>query len=74
MARPTEKTHPNREAFPAGIPGPALRALKSGGIRSMDDLTRWTEADLAALHGMGPKSLRILRDALASSGRNFRQP
>ena len=72
MARPMESAHPNRASFPAGMSGPALRALKVAGIRSMDDLTRWTEADLAALHGMGPKGIRTLRDALTASGSGFR--
>jgi hypothetical protein len=38
------------------------------------DLARRTEAELAALHGMGPRALGVLRDALAASGRQFRQP
>lgn len=70
----TESTHPNRAAFPAGMSGPSLRALSIAGVRSMDDLTSWTEGDLGALHGMGPKGVRILRDALAASGRGFRRP
>jgi hypothetical protein len=68
-----ESTHPNQSAFPRGISGPALRALHGAGVRSMSDLTRWTEADLAALHGMGPKALELLRAALAASGRTFRR-
>ena len=73
MARTTDTTHPNKSAFPAGVSGPALRALSSAGIRSIADLARWTEADLAALHGMGPKALDVLRDALEASGRSFRR-
>lgn len=73
MAQPTESTHPNRDAFPPGLSGPALRALHAAGVRSMDDLERWTERNLGALHGMGAKGVRILRDALAASGRGFRQ-
>lgn len=69
---PSDSTHPNRDAFPPGIPGPALRALASAGVRSMADLARWREADLAQLHGMGPKALARLRDALAASGQSFR--
>jgi DNA-directed RNA polymerase alpha subunit len=69
---PAETTHPNRAAFPTGLSGPALRALHAAGIRSVADLTRWTESDLAALHGMGPKGLDALRTALAASGRGFR--
>ena len=73
MARTTDTTHPNKSAFPAGVSGPALRALSSAGIRSIADLARWTEADLAALHGMGPKALDVLRGALEASGRSFRR-
>ena len=72
--RSARDTHPNRDAFPAGMSGPSLRALDAAGVRSMDDLTRRTERELAALHGMGPKALRILREALADSGRGFRAP
>lgn len=72
MARTTDATHPNKAAFPAGVGGPALRALSSAGIRSMDDVAQWTEADLAKLHGMGPKALGVLRSELAASRRSFR--
>ena len=54
--------------------GPALRALNVAGVRSMADLGKWTEAELLALHGMGPKALGILGEALAASGVRFRQP
>lgn len=73
MAKPSESTHPNREAFPPGMSGPALRALKTAKGRSLDDLVKWTERELAALHGMGPKGIALLRDALAASGRGFRR-
>lgn len=70
----SERIHPNRDAFPAGMSGPSLRALGGAGVRSIADLEAWTEMDLRALHGMGPKALGILRDALAASGRGFREP
>lgn len=69
---PTDATHPNRDAFPAGMSGPALRALDAAGVRSLDALARWSEAELLALHGMGPKGVRLLRDALAAAGRGLR--
>jgi hypothetical protein len=72
MASQDDRTHPNRAAFPAGVSGPALRALDSAGVRAVADLARWTEADLAKLHGMGPKALSALRGALEASGRTFR--
>ncbi|MBL0937757.1 MAG: DNA-binding protein [Gemmatimonadaceae bacterium] len=66
-----EKTHPNAVAFPA-IGGPALRALATAGITSMASVAKWRERDLLALHGMGPKGVRMLKDALAGEGRSFR--
>lgn len=74
MARPSESTHPNRATFPPGVSGPALRALDRAGVRTVADLREWSEADLAALHGMGPKALSALREALAASGGRFRAP
>lgn len=71
--KPADATHPNRAAFPPGVGGPALRALQVAGVRSMADLEERTEAELLALHGMGPRALGILRDALAASGRQFRR-
>ena len=67
----SEVTHPNAAAFPAGLSGPALRALATAGIRSLRGLTRWTERDVARLHGMGPKGIRILKQALTTEGLQF---
>ncbi len=73
MTRPSDATHPNRSAFPPGMSGPSLRALSGAGVRSMSDLTRWTKADVAKLHGMGPKALALLEQTLGAKGRSFRQ-
>lgn len=72
MASNTAATHPNREAFPKGMSGPSLRALANARIRSMADVARWREADLAQLHGMGPKAVGLLKAALAAEGTGFR--
>ena len=74
MTHANETTHPNRAAFPAGMSGPSLRALKVAGIHSIAELTRWTERELAALHGMGPRALGLLKAALQERGRSFRAP
>lgn len=73
MSRQSEMTHPNRSAFPLGMSGPSLRALSAAGVRSLSDLARWTKADLAKLHGMGPKALALLEQSLQESGRSFRR-
>jgi len=70
MTKKSETTHPNAASFPA-VGGPALRALAHAGIRSLRELTEWREQDLLELHGMGPKGVRILKDAMAAQGLEF---
>jgi DNA-directed RNA polymerase alpha subunit len=53
------------------ISQPALRALANAGYIRLDQLAGVSEADLAKLHGMGPKALSMLRDALAERGLSF---
>jgi hypothetical protein len=53
------------------IGAPATRALVNAGYLRLEQLTEVTEADLAKLHGMGPKALRILRAALDEQGMSF---
>jgi DNA-directed RNA polymerase alpha subunit len=67
-----ELTRPIKDKFPAGVSQPALRALVREGYSALEQLVRVRESDLAKLHGMGPKALRILRDALNKQGLAFR--
>ncbi|MCE9644412.1 MAG: DUF1801 domain-containing protein [Chloroflexi bacterium] len=60
------------DGFPK-IGAPATRALETAGYTSLKQLTKATEAELAQLHGMGPKALGILRDALKAQGLSFKQ-
>jgi len=57
---------------PAGLAKPARRALASAKIDSLGELATRTEADVAALHGMGAKVMSILRRALEDEGLAFR--
>ncbi len=52
---------------------PATQALEAAGYTNLKQLTRVTEAELAQLHGMGPKALGILREALKAEGLSFKQ-
>jgi hypothetical protein len=54
--------------LPTGIGKPATRALFGAGVRTLEQLAEWSEADLLALHGVGPKAVRVLREALADHG------
>jgi uncharacterized protein YdhG (YjbR/CyaY superfamily) len=55
------------------ISAPAGRALESIGITTLEQLIKVTEAELGQLHGMGPKALGILREALEAKGWSFKQ-
>ncbi|MDF2628177.1 MAG: hypothetical protein K0R39_2008 [Symbiobacteriaceae bacterium] len=57
--------------FPPGIGQPARRALTAAGYTRLEQLTGVRERDLLALHGFGPKALRILREALTARGLAF---
>ena len=50
------------------IGAPATRALAAAGYPELAQLAGVPEAELRRLHGMGPKALGILRDALAARG------
>jgi predicted flap endonuclease-1-like 5' DNA nuclease len=51
---------------------PAQRALDAEGITSLDQLAQHTEKEIADLHGVGPKAIRIWRAALAERGLAFK--
>ena len=59
--------------LPSRLSKPAQRALASAGYTRLDQLTTIRESDLAKLHGMGPKALQQLREALAERGASFAQ-
>ena len=50
---------------------PAQRALAGAGIQRLQQLTEFSEAEIKQLHGMGPKALGELRQALADRGLSF---
>lgn len=58
--------------LPLGIGKPATRAFTGAGYTCLEDFTRATEAELASLHGVGPKALRIIREALETRGQTYK--
>lgn len=54
--------------LPKGIGAPATRALTAAGYTSLDQLAGLPAAELAALHGVGPKALKVIKEALAERG------
>jgi predicted flap endonuclease-1-like 5' DNA nuclease len=70
----TKKNEAIPSGFPQGIGAPATRALQGAGFTQLSELTKVTEAQLMALHGFGPKALRILKAALEEQGLAFAEP
>ena len=60
-----------REGFPPGVAQPALRALAGAGYTGLNQLVKIREEDLAKLHGIGPKAIRLLSEALKRRGQSF---
>lgn len=57
-----------RDTFPPGLGAPALRALAEAGLTTLERVASATESELLAMHGLGPKAVRMLRDALRLRG------
>ena len=54
--------------FAGRVSRPAQRALEAAGYTRLEELTRITARELLALHGIGPKGIRMLNAALAERG------
>lgn len=50
--------------LPKAIGGPATRALTGAGITTLAQVAALADADLLAMHGVGPRAVRILRETL----------
>lgn len=54
--------------LPAGVGNPARRALAAAGITRLEQLVSISEAELLKLHGLGPKAVRVIKEAMAQRG------
>lgn len=55
-----------------GLGAPARRALVDAGLFALADLAGVTRAQVASLHGVGPKTFRTLAPHLAEAGITFK--
>lgn len=67
---PTEGTTEN--SLPGKLSQPAQRALAAANITCLEDLTRFSEAEIKKLHGIGPNALKQLYQALEANGLTFK--
>jgi len=59
---------------PSDLPklaAPAMRALNGAGLTSLAKLARATEAEVTALHGMGPNAMKDIKTAMRARGLSF---
>jgi len=63
---------PAESDLPRSIGRPALQALHGAGFTTLDELADRSEAELLALHGVGPKAVRLLIEALHERGLSLR--
>ena len=54
------------------ISAPARRALERKGILSLKQLSEYTEIEISTLHGIGPKVISILKEALKENNLQFK--
>lgn len=57
--------------LPTTIGRPATRALANAGYTRLEQLAGVSAVDILRLHGVGPKAIRLLRQALADHGLAF---
>jgi DNA-directed RNA polymerase alpha subunit len=69
-SRTKKKTNSKEGDFPK-LGAPAERALAAAEIKTLKQLSRFSEAEIKELHGIGPNALGKLHQALAEKGLSF---
>lgn len=69
----TRMTTGKRENDLPRLAKPAQRALAGAGLTSLAKLAKAKEADVAALHGMGPNAMATLKTAMKAKGLAFKK-
>lgn len=58
--------------FLAALSAPARRALEQQGIISLEILSKWSESELLALHGLGKSTIPKLKQLLLEQDLTFK--
>jgi hypothetical protein len=61
------------EGFLSLLSAPARRALENNNIKSLQELSAFTEKEIMAFHGVGPPTLPILKKALKEKKLSFKK-
>ena len=74
MATKIVKPGNNRgEEFLSSLGAPARRALENKGIKTLHQLSGFSETEILKLHGMGKTTIPKLKTALAAKGLSFKE-
>lgn len=68
----SEKDSPSAASDLPYIGKPAAQALEVVGVRTLAEAAAWGEKRLRQLHGVGPKAIRLLREAAEARGLTFK--
>lgn len=67
-------TGKNKQHLPIKLAAPAHRALTAAGLNTFEDIAALHERQLQELHGLGPNSIRLIKEALAERGLSLSGP
>ncbi len=68
-----EKERKPKDNFLSLLGAPARRALERENIRTLDDLSKYSEKEILALHGIGKSSIPKLQEVLLEKGLTFKK-
>lgn len=66
-----EQERKPQDGFLSLLGAPARRALENNGIKTLEQLSKYSEAEILEFHGMGKSSIPKLRTVLAEQGLSF---
>lgn len=59
--------------WPEGVARPAIRALHTAELYTLEDLKNIDVKSLQRLHGIGPKAFAALKEAMDEKGYSFKE-
>ncbi len=68
-----EQNKKPEDGFLAQLAAPARRALENNGIFTLEQLSKFSEKEVLAFHGMGKSSIPKLHKSLSEKGLGFRK-
>jgi hypothetical protein len=67
-----EEERKPKDSFLSNIGAPARRALERENIKTLTDLSKYSEKEVLSMHGMGKTTIPKLQKILSENGLTFR--